>query len=151
MKKVNKINREETAKAYFRQGYSCSQAVMLAYQDLIKLDKKTILKISSPFGGGMGRLRETCGALSGAFLVLGYLEGNDSIDNKRKEVLYKKVQAIAKGFEKENGFIQCRHLLHLAENKSSPKPSKRNEKYYHSRPCVEIVGSATRILEKHLK
>lgn len=145
------MNRQQQAEHYFLQGYSCSQAIVLAFQDLIKLDQKTILKLSSPFGGGMGRLREVCGALSGAMIVLGYLQGNDTTDIKKKEKLYQKVQAIAKEFEKENGFIQCRQLLHLNELKSKPTPDKRDKKYYHNRPCIKIVGSAAAILEKYLK
>lgn len=141
--------RGDIAKEYFLKGYSCSQAVCLAFKDLIKLDEETLLKISSPFGGGMGRLREVCGALSGAYIVLGYIEGNPSTDLKKKEALYKKMQLIAKDFSDINGFITCRNLLNL-KDKSSPTPSMRTKKYYESRPCKEIVKSAADILEKHL-
>ena len=98
-----KVNRSQLAEQYFLKGYSCSQAVVLAYKDLIKLDEKTILKIASPFGGGMGRLREVCGAFSGALIVLGYLKGNDTIDANKKMMLYQDIQKMAKDFEKENG------------------------------------------------
>ncbi|MCQ2792630.1 MAG: C-GCAxxG-C-C family protein [Bacilli bacterium] len=143
------MKREKLAESYFLKGYSCSQAVVLAYQDLIKLKKDDLLKLASPFGGGIGRLREVCGALSGALIVLGYLKGNPTTDLKKKEELYQTIQKIAAEFKKENGAIVCRELLHL-RCASSPKPSKRNEKYYHARPCLKMVNSATRILEKYL-
>lgn len=144
-----KVNRALLAEQYFREGYSCSQAVVLAYQDLIKLDKKTCLKIASPFGGGMGRLREVCGAFSGALIVLGYLKGNPTTDLKKKEALYVDIQKLAKEFEKANGFLRCRDLLNL-HTKSNAKPSKRNANYYDHRPCLKIVSSAARILEKYV-
>lgn len=143
-----KINRASLAEKYFLKGYSCSQAVVLAYKDLIKLDEKTILKLSSPFGGGMGRLREVCGAFSGALIVLGYLKGNDSTDLKKKTKLYQDIQSLAKDFTKLNGFLRCRDLLGV--DKSKPTPSKRNAKFYHARPCQKIVGNAARVLEKYL-
>lgn len=98
----------------------------------------------------MGRLREACGAFTGALIVLGYLKGNDSTDIKRKEKLYKNIQNFAKEFEKENGSYTCRVLLGL-HGKSKPKPSKRNPKFYHSRPCLKYVGSAAKLISKYLK
>lgn len=145
-----KVNRALLAKQYFRKGYSCSQAIVLAYKDLIKLDEETCLKIASPFGGGFARLREVCGAFSGMMIVFGYLKGNPTIDLKRKQELYTEIQEMAKEFTDLNGFLRCRDLLKL-HSKSSPKPSKRNKQYYHNRPCEEIVGNAARILEKHLR
>ena len=147
MKKT--INRRLLAEQYFLKGYSCSQAIVLAYKDLIKLDEKTCLKIASPFGGGMGRLRETCGAFSGALIVLGYLKGNPTLDIKKKTKLYETIQLMAKDFIKANGFLRCRDLLNL-HNKSTAKPSKRNAQYYAHRPCQKIVGNAASILEKYL-
>lgn len=144
-----KVNRALLAEQYFLKGYSCSQAIVLAYQDLIKLDKETILKIASPFGGGIGRLREVCGAFSGALIVLGYLEGNSTIDIKKKATLYESIQKMAKEFEKANGFLRCRDLLKI-HNQSSPKPSKRTAQYYHARPCQKIVKNAARILDKYV-
>lgn len=144
------MNREKLAENYFKKGYSCSQAVTLAYQDLIHLDEETILKISSPFGGGMGCLREVCGAFSGALIVLGYLKGNPTTDLKRKEKLYQIIQVMAKDFKKVNGFLTCRGLLNL-KDKSSPKPSARTKNYYNHRPCLKIITSSVKILEKYLK
>lgn len=145
-----KVNRGQLAEQYFLKGYSCSQAVVLAYKDLIKLDEKTCLKIASPFGGGMGRLRETCGAFSGALIVLGYLKGNPTIDLKKKEKLYQSIQSLADEFKQANGFLRCRDLLNL-HAKSNATPSKRSAKYYHLRPCQKIVKNAADILEKYLR
>lgn len=144
------MNRAKLAEDYFKKGYSCSQAVVLAYQDLIHLDKEDILKIASPFGGGMGRLREVCGAFSGALIVLGYLKGNPTTDLKRKEKLYRTIQLMAKDFTKVNGFLTCRGLLNL-KDKSSPKPSVRSKKYYAQRPCAKIIYNSVKVLNKYLK
>ena len=145
-----KVNRAKLAEQYFLKGYACSQAVVLAYKDLIKLDEKTILKIASPFGGGMGRLREVCGAFSGALIVLGYLKGNPTLDLKKKEKLYLDIQKMSEEFIKANGFLRCRDILNL-KNKSVAKPCKRNEQYYSHRPCQKIVGNAALILEKYVR
>ena len=144
-----KVNRGDLAEKYFLEGYSCSQAVVLAYLDKIKLDKKTALKIASPFGGGMARLREVCGAFSGALIVLGYLKGNESIDVDKKLKLYQDVQQMASEFIKANGFLRCSDLIKV--NKSNATPSKRNAKFYHARPCLKIVNNAARILEKYIR
>lgn len=145
-----KVDCSLLAEQYFLKGYSCSQAVVLAYKDLIKLDEKTCLKIASPFGGGIARLREVCGAFSGALIVLGYLKGNETTDLKKKEALYQDIQKLAKDFEKANGFLRCRDLLNL-HNKSNAKPAKRTAQYYHSRPCSKIVKNTAHILEKYLR
>lgn len=145
------MNREEIAKQYFLNGYSCSQSVVLSFKDLVGINEKDLVKISSPFGGGMGRMRETCGALTGAFIILGYLYGNDDNDAKKKMDLYVRVQEIAKKFIEINGFMACRKLLHLDHDIDSPKPEERNAEYYHKRQCPEIVGSAARILDEYIK
>lgn len=145
-----KINRAKLAEQYFMSGYSCSQAIVLAYHDLIKLDKEACLKIASPFGGGFARLREVCGAFSGALIVYGYLKGNPTIDLKRKTKLYEDVQKMAQEFIKANGFLRCGDLLNL-HNKSNARPSKRTKQYYRHRPCQKIVGNAAHILEKYIR
>ena len=100
------------AKKYFLDGFNCSQAVALAFEDVIGLDSKTILKMSSAFGGGMGRLREVCGAVSGIFLVLGFVRGYDEgSDYEGKKRLYSEVQTLASTFQDKYGSIVCRDLL----------------------------------------
>lgn len=144
------MNRGELAKSYFLKGYSCSQAIVLAFKDLINLDTKDILRISSPFGGGMSRLRETCGALTGSFIVLGYLYGSSTNDIKEKEDIYKRAQEIANKFKEKNGFIACRKLLNLDHESDDYKPEIRNKEYYLKRPCLEIIKNAGDILEEYI-
>lgn len=142
---------EEKAEELFRNGYNCSQAVFCAFADKMGIEERFALRLASPFGGGMGRLREVCGAVSGMFMVLGVLEGfEDAGDAEAKKELYEKVQLLAGRFEKENGSIICRELLGLQEKHSDPEPLKRTPEYYRVRPCAAKVRSAARILEEYL-
>lgn len=140
----------EKAKQYFLEGYNCSQAVVLAFKEQIKISEDELKKLASPFGGGMARLRETCGAFSGMIMVFGYLYGTDNPDPKAKEELYKHIQNMANEFKKANGFLVCRQLLNLDHTSDNPTPAKRDANYYHSRKCVEIVMNAADILERYL-
>ena len=107
----------------------------------------TIATISAPFGGGMGRLREVCGAVSGMTMVAGMLYPNSQPnDTPRKKATYAAVQDLAERFRAENGHIVCRELLGLATQKDDPTPSERTEEYYHRRPCAEYVEIAARIV-----
>lgn len=142
----------EYARALFLQGYNCSQSVVCAFSDVLEMDEKILMRLASPFGGGMGRLREVCGAVSGMFIVLGLLEGYDDVsDIGLKTELYKKVQRLAAGFEEENGTIICRELLGLDKGKDSPVPEVRTKEYYEKRPCPDKVASAARILARYLQ
>lgn len=145
-------NRGEEAYSHFLEGYNCTQSILMAYKDFFPEESfSTILSLSSSFGGGMGRLREVCGTVSGAFIVLGSIYGyNTPHDNERKTVLYGVIQEFASLFEKENGSIVCRNLLGL-EGKSSPKPEARTAEYYKKRPCPKICFSSASILESFLK
>ena len=143
---------EEKAVALFMEGYNCAQAVFCAFADKMGMDEKLALRMASPFGGGMGRLREVCGAVSGMFMVLGVLYGyDDPKDTVTKKEIYEKVQILADRFQKENGSIICRELLGLTEKRSIPTPSERTEEYYKVRPCAAKVASAARILDEYLK
>ncbi len=135
----------------FRDGWNCSQSLFLAFSDVHGFDQSTAAKFSSAFGGGMGRLREVCGAVTGMFMVLGCVEGYDSpSDDDRKAVLYEHVQGLALEMETCCGSIICRELLGLDQKRESPIPEKRTESYYDVRPCEEIIGHAAVILEKFL-
>ena len=103
--------------------------------------------MSSGFGGGMGRLREVCGSVSGMFLVAGLLYGYDSPETgQRKTELYGKIQELAHKFEEKNGSIICRELLGLSVKEEPPVPEARTQEYYKKRPCPELVGMAAEIL-----
>ena len=139
----------DRAKELFEKGYNCSQAVFAAYADEMGVDFDTALKIASSFGGGMGRLREVCGAVSGMFMVAGMKYGStDPTDQGAKAEHYKLIQALAKRFEKENGSIICRELLGLSVRIDDPQPEVRTEKYYKKRPCMELVERAAKILDE---
>ncbi len=146
------ISRAQMAKNYFYEGYNCTQAVVLAFSDLFDVDKDTLLKISSSFGGGMGRLREVCGTVSGMFIVLGLLSGYCTPETgKIKSDHYANVQELARRFEEKNGTIVCRELLQLKEKHQQPIPQARTPEYYKKRPCPELVYCATQILDEFLK
>ena len=141
----------DIAKQYFLDGYNCAQAVLLAFADDFGLEKNTAVMLSSSFGGGMGRLREVCGAVSAMLMLIGLKEGYTSPnDDKIKEEHYAKVQSLAKEFEAKFGTIICRELLNLTEKNSTPTPSKRDEKYYQERPCAKFVEFASELIEKEL-
>ncbi len=106
------MSKGDIAKQNFMNGYNCSQAVLLAFCEDFGLEKETALKISEPFGGGMGRMREVCGTVTGMFMVIGLAMGNDnSKDNTTKKNVYKSVQELAAKFKEDNGSIICRELL----------------------------------------
>ena len=133
----------------FLEGYNCAQAVAVAFCDLTGMDKKEAAKLAAPFGGGMGRMREVCGAVSGMFMVLGQLYGYDnSDDDAHKKELYKQVQQLAEKFREENGSIICREIL--KNPPSDPNPSPRTAEYYAKRPCARMVMTAARLMDEFI-
>ncbi len=145
--KVDINARSERARAYFLEGYNCAQSVVLAYCDIMGIDAQLAATIAAPFGGGMGRLREVCGTVSGMFMVAGFVAPNPQPnDNENKRHCYTTVQSLAESFRSENGSIICRELLGLTQKSDNPTPSPRTEEYYRRRPCAEYVAIAARIL-----
>lgn len=145
-------NYSERAKDLFKQGYNCSQAVIGAFCEDIGLDLETAMKISGPFGGGMGRMREVCGSLSAIFMVIGLKYGYSTTENPNaKGDLYKKVQEIAQQFKNQKGSIICKELLKGIEKSTSPIPSERTDEYYRKRPCIKMVEDAAILLENYIK
>lgn len=146
------MGHEKKAVELFMNKCNCSQSVFCAFTDLTGLEEDFAMRLASPFGGGMGRLREVCGAVSGMLMVLGILCGyDDTEDPKLKLELYEQVQELAVQFEQENGSIICRELLGLLEKRSSPAPDARTAEYYKERPCAALVGSAAAILDEFLQ
>ena len=136
---------------YFLEGYNCAQSVFLAFSDVVGLDKDTCLKLSSSFGGGMGRLREVCGAVSSLFAIAGMLKGYTSpVDFEGKSEHYKLIQELAEDFKAEFGTIICRELLSLPPGADSPVPEKRTDSYYIKRPCENFIKKAAEIAESKL-
>ncbi len=133
----------------FLQGYNCAQSVFLAFSDVTGLDNELALRLSSSFGGGLGRMREVCGAVSGMAMVVGLLYGYDKPnDDETKKAHYARVQELAGKFREQAGSIICRELLdHPA---SDPAPSARTEQYYKDRPCARFVMLAGNILDEYM-
>lgn len=143
--------RSEKAMKLFEEGYNCAQAVFLAFEDLHGLDREKAAALSSSFGGGMGRLREVCGTVSGMFMVAGALYGYSSPKAREEKAdHYARIQELAAAFERENGSIVCRELLGLSVKKEEPQPSERTAEYYKKRPCKELVGQAAAIMERYI-
>jgi len=139
------------AEELFKKGYNCSQSVFAAFCDETGMDLETALKISSSFGGGMGRLREVCGAVSGMFMVIGMLYGySNPLDKTVKTEQYKLIQSLAMKFESKNNSIICRDLLKLTVKSDNPIPEVRTEEYYKKRPCVELVKYAAELLDEYI-
>lgn len=145
-------NHKELAKTYFLEGYNCAQSVVLAFHEELGLDEETAARMASAFGGGMGRLREVCGTVSGMFLVLGLLKGyQNPKDQAGKKILYAQVQQLAHTFQEHNGSIICRELLGLEHHTDAPTPSERTPEYYRKRPCAGLAADAAGILDSLLK
>ena len=140
------------AKELFKRGYNCSQSVLVAFCDETGLDIEDALKISSSFGGGMGRLREVCGAVSGMFMVVGMkYRYTDPTDKQKKSEHYNLIQSLAKQFEQSNQSIICRDLLKINSKHDVPIPEDRTEAYYKKRPCAELVEYAAQILDEYIE
>ena len=145
------MNHAQKAQELFKEGYNCSQAVIGAFCEELGLDFKTAMKLSSSFGGGMGRMREVCGAVSGMFMAAGLQYGPDSTDNPlTKAQHYARIQELAKIFKDKNESIICRELLKGVESSTTPTPSERTETYYKKRPCADLVADAAEIFEQYL-
>lgn len=143
-----RVSRAET---YFKSGYNCAQSVFLAYCDIFNLDTTFAATISAPFGGGMGRLREVCGTVSGMTMLAGLKYPADNPEDKTAKTRnYTVVQELAEQFREKCGSIVCRDLLGLSVQKESPVPSDRTENYYKKRPCGEYVAVAARIIGEKL-
>lgn len=138
--------RVEKAKALFKQGFNCSQSVFAACADIYGMDEQTALRVAASFGGGIGRMRQTCGAACGMFLLAGLENGSAQIgDAEGKKRNYALVQDLAEQFKQVNGSLICSELLGIAPQAQEPTPETRTEAYYQKRPCVEMVASAVRI------
>jgi len=138
----------------FIQGYGCCQSVVAAFADLYGLDEKMALRISAGFGGGVGRMRMMCGAVSGIVILVGLDCGQtEGSDRKGKSACYKVVQELLAKSKEENGSLICAELLGLKGPilKNSYVASERTQEYYKTRPCTAKVESAARIFANYLK
>ena len=139
---------ETTARKYFLSGYNCAQSVFLTYAKKYGFNKETALKLSSSFGGGMGRMREVCGAVSAMFMIAGLAKGyTENNNDEAKAQHYKLIQSLANKFKEKNETIICRELLGL-DIDDNPIPSKRTAKYYEDRPCEQFIADACNIIDE---
>lgn len=145
------VSRVEQAVATFEAGYTCAQSVFVTYADLFGMDRETALKLSSPMGGGIGRMREVCGAVSAMALLAGLKEGNtDPANEEGKENIYLLTRKMAEKFKEQHDTIICRELLGIEGMEESAKPSERTPQYYEERPCLKVIATAARIVEEML-
>ena len=146
------MDKAEKAKALFMQGANCAQAVFGAFASECGITEEQALIMSSGFGGGVGRMREVCGAVSGMVLVLNMIYGSGDLSDKNaKDGQYARIQAVAGAFKEQCGSIVCRELLGLDKKDSTPADSEeRTAAYYKKRPCAELVALAAEITEKYL-
>ena len=147
-----KYDHTEKAVSLFTQGCNCAQAVFAAFSDVTGMDEELAKRLSSSFGGGMGRMREVCGTCSAMFMVAGILYGEGTEqDDKLKAEHYKRIQYLADEFRKEHDTIICRDLLKGLAVTSEPTPEKRTEQYYKVRPCAKFFKTAAEILDRYLE
>ena len=145
------MNKSDKAVEYFKTGYNCSQSVFLTYAGDFGLSDEMALKLASSFGGGMGRLREVCGAVTAMFAIAGLAKGYTSPnDDEAKAKHYELIQSLAEKFQSQHDTIICRELLGLEAGSDTPIPSKRTEEYYQERPCEYFIKTAAEIIEKEL-
>ena len=147
-----KNNHADKACSLFAEGRNCSQAVFAAFSDVTGIDEELALRLSSSFGGGMGRMRQVCGTCSAMFMIAGILYGyssKDDIDEKADH--YRRIQYLAKEFKNKHETINCLELLKNLKVTSSPEPEQRTEQYYKVRPCIKFVRTAAEILDNYIE
>lgn len=144
------MKKSEMAVKLFTDGYNCAQAVLGAFANDVGLLQSQALKMSAPFGGGVGRQREICGACSGMLMAFGLLYGYDTAEaGENKKLLYEQTRTLCDEFASINGSIICRDILKTAE--VGGVPAARTSQYYNERPCVRCVRTACEILEKYIE
>lgn len=152
--------RVSRAREFFMQGYNCSQSVTLAFADLYDIEPQLMARISASFGGGIGRMRETCGTACGMFMLAGLEVATPEANPESKKRNYEAVQHLAARFREETGALLCRDLLGLTQKRNDgtipeikivATPEARTDEYYRKRPCVRMVETAVRIYMEWLK
>ncbi len=144
---MNKSERIFLAADLFSQGFACSQSVFAAFSDIYGIDRDTALKVSAGLGGGVGRMREVCGVVTGASMVLGLEYGtSDGLNKEAKAETYAKVREFSDRFKEKENSVICRELLGLLEEEKSHIPQSRTKEYYEKRPCLRLVKESAEIL-----
>jgi C_GCAxxG_C_C family probable redox protein len=145
--------RIEMAVTLFKEGFNCSQSVVVAFADKYGFTREQALRMSASFGGGIGRMRETCGAACGLFMLAGLETGStEGSDREGKAANYALVQELAEEFKQRNGALRCADLLGLSKKEPVVStPEARTDQYYAKRPCVKMVEEAARIWCEYLQ
>lgn len=145
--------RIEKAVSLFKEGFNCSQSVVAAFADKYGFTHEQALRMSASFGGGIGRMRETCGAACGLFLLAGLETGAvEGADRDGKARNYAVVQELAEEFKRRNGALRCADLLGLSQKEPVVStPEVRTAQYYAKRPCVKMVEEAARIWSEYME
>lgn len=145
-------SRIERAVTLFKSGYNCSQSVVTAFADMYGYTEEQALRMSASFGGGIGRMRMTCGAACGLFMLAGLERGAvKGSDREGKAANYALVQKLADEFKRRNGSLICAELLGLKKPEGSYMPEVRTEQYYAKRPCAKMIEGAAKIWVEHLQ
>ena len=146
------LSAAQQAVEYFMEGYNCSQAVFCAFAQRLGLARDQAARLASALGGGLCRMRETCGAVSGGMLALGALAGyDDPQDQAAKQFLYARGQRVMLAFKEKYGSLSCRDLLRLPPDaQPSPMPTPRTAEFYRSRPCARVIYEMARLVEEEL-
>mgnify|MGYP001046508221 CR=1 FL=1 len=145
------MNRAEKALSYYSKGYNCAQSVVVSFTDILKIDEEVALKMSSGFGGGMGRMQETCGAATGAFMVIGYLLGKyKESDEGAKENTNELIQEFAKKFTERFGSINCLGLIEYDLNTEKGRQQANRQGVFRKK-CTNYVKESVELLEEILK
>lgn len=144
------MTQKEKARDYFMQGFNCSQSVFCAFADRFGIDEETAKKISAGLGGGVGRMREVCGAVSASAMVLGSVcAATDGDDTESKKKNYDLVREFSERFVERHSSVVCREILKLdVKTENTAKPDDRTAEYYKNRPCLKVVEDAAEILEE---
>lgn len=142
--------RQKRALRLFGEGHNCAQAVLMAYGDLLGLTEHQAGLISAGFGGGMGRLRDNCGAYSSAVMLCGLMAGEDGDAPEKRVDVYRRVQTLHRAFIERWGTVNCADLLGKPRQPEEPKPEKRTPGYYAGRPCAKVILSACEMIEDEL-
>lgn len=141
--------RTKQALRNFAAGYNCAQSVFMAYSDVAGMTQEQAARASAGFGGGIGRLRDNCGAFSAAVMLCGALEEQGNLPAGRPRV-YTRVQQVHASFVERCGTISCGELLRRHPKSEGPVPEERTPAYYASRPCARVILQACRIIEEQI-
>ena len=146
------ITRKQKAYNLFKEGYNCCQSVVLAFEDILPFDRKQLLGVSCGFGGGFGRTRNLCGAVSAYAIVMGLYLSHSDDPKQAKADMYKILQDMVAKFKERNGSDNCAELLKEVKNLTvGYMPQERDEEYYKIRPCVKFVLDSVEIIEEQIK